>query len=267
MVQAVVWSIVLRIRLRSRILRKHDSEIEEICCANDRFLSKMTPRLQTESTGESMTLLGGWVVGLLDINIIDCYNWTLIGAPRVEMEVQYQWSIQYYRVHIENIRCLMSWILRHEFCITAHGNETVVFVSRIVSGCCSSWGDCVKSVALRVKKSPSVWSRHSYSVTRLLQRCTHTLSWLLSWPSDRCSVHTTPLFVSSLTPSQEIASLQFSCSYIGCLYNLGLSTNCASRNTLITWPRWFNLLQRAHRGPTTGLSSLPVISCTGSQRW
>jgi len=42
----------------SRILREHDLEIEEICCANDRFLSKMTPILRAESTGESMTLLG-----------------------------------------------------------------------------------------------------------------------------------------------------------------------------------------------------------------
>jgi len=42
----------------SRLLRKHDLEIEEICSANDRFLSKMTPRLRAESTGESMTLLG-----------------------------------------------------------------------------------------------------------------------------------------------------------------------------------------------------------------
>jgi len=39
-------------------LRKHDLEIEEICWTNDRFLSKMTPRLRAESTGESMTLLG-----------------------------------------------------------------------------------------------------------------------------------------------------------------------------------------------------------------
>jgi len=34
MVQAVVWSIVLGKPLRSRISRKHDLEIEEICCAN-----------------------------------------------------------------------------------------------------------------------------------------------------------------------------------------------------------------------------------------
>jgi len=51
-------NVVLRIRLlRSRILRKHDLETEEICCANDRFLSKMIPKLRAESTGESMTLL------------------------------------------------------------------------------------------------------------------------------------------------------------------------------------------------------------------
>jgi len=46
------------IRLRSQIWRKHDLEIEGICCANGRFLSKMTPRLRAESTGVSMTLLG-----------------------------------------------------------------------------------------------------------------------------------------------------------------------------------------------------------------
>jgi len=40
MVQAVVWSIVFRIRLRSRIFRKHDLEIEEICCATERFFIK-----------------------------------------------------------------------------------------------------------------------------------------------------------------------------------------------------------------------------------
>jgi len=58
MVQVVVWSIVLRIRLLSRILWKHNLKIEEICCANDRFLSKMIPRLRAESTDESTTLLG-----------------------------------------------------------------------------------------------------------------------------------------------------------------------------------------------------------------
>jgi len=43
-------NIVVRIRLiRSRIFRKHDLQIEEICCANERFLSKMTPRLRAES--------------------------------------------------------------------------------------------------------------------------------------------------------------------------------------------------------------------------
>jgi len=31
-------------------LWKHDLEIEDICCANDRFLSKMTPILRAKST-------------------------------------------------------------------------------------------------------------------------------------------------------------------------------------------------------------------------
>jgi hypothetical protein len=57
----------LRIRLRSRILWKHDLETAEICWANDRFLSQMTPRLRVESTGESMTLLGRWIVGVLSL--------------------------------------------------------------------------------------------------------------------------------------------------------------------------------------------------------
>jgi len=56
--RSLINSITNRLRLRSRILRKHDLEIEEIYCANDRFLLKMTPRLRAESTGESMTLLG-----------------------------------------------------------------------------------------------------------------------------------------------------------------------------------------------------------------
>jgi len=67
MVQSIVWSIVLRIRLRSLILWKHDLEIEEICCANDRFVTKLTPKLRAESTGESMTMKGRWMVGLLSL--------------------------------------------------------------------------------------------------------------------------------------------------------------------------------------------------------
>jgi len=55
------------LRLRSRILWKYDLEIEEICCANCRFVSKMTPRSGAESTGESMTLLGRWMVALLSL--------------------------------------------------------------------------------------------------------------------------------------------------------------------------------------------------------
>jgi len=67
MVQTVVWSIVLRIRLSSRILRKHDLEVEQICCTHDRLLSKMTPRFRAESTGESITLLGRWMVRIVSL--------------------------------------------------------------------------------------------------------------------------------------------------------------------------------------------------------
>ena len=56
-VQAVVRSIVLRMRLRSRISRKHDLEIAEMCLENARLFSKMTPKLRAESTGVSVTSL------------------------------------------------------------------------------------------------------------------------------------------------------------------------------------------------------------------
>jgi len=69
--QAVVWSVVLRIHLRSRILWKHDLESAEICCSNDIFISKITPRWRAKSTGERMTLLGRWLVGLLCLE--SCY--------------------------------------------------------------------------------------------------------------------------------------------------------------------------------------------------
>jgi len=60
-------------RYRSRMLWKHDWEIEEICWANDRFSSKMSPRLRAESTSEGMTLLGRWMVGLLSLE--SCCGW------------------------------------------------------------------------------------------------------------------------------------------------------------------------------------------------
>jgi len=65
-VQGVVWFKVLRIRHRSRILWKHDLQRAEIglCWAIDRFLSKITPWLQANSTGKRITLLGRWMVGL-----------------------------------------------------------------------------------------------------------------------------------------------------------------------------------------------------------
>jgi len=46
----------------------------------DRFLSKMTPRLRAESSGESMTLLGRWMVGLL--NLESC-----CGRPKIRNSV------------------------------------------------------------------------------------------------------------------------------------------------------------------------------------
>jgi len=52
LMQGVVRSKVLRMRLRSRILRKHDLEKRYVMQTTDFF--KMTPRLQSESTGESI---------------------------------------------------------------------------------------------------------------------------------------------------------------------------------------------------------------------
>ena len=56
--QAVVRSIVLCIRLRSRMSRIHDLEIAEMCCEKVRLLSKMTPKVRAESIGVSETSLG-----------------------------------------------------------------------------------------------------------------------------------------------------------------------------------------------------------------
>jgi len=36
----------------------HDLETTEICCANEKFLPKITPGMRAESTGKSMALLG-----------------------------------------------------------------------------------------------------------------------------------------------------------------------------------------------------------------
>jgi len=57
----------LRIGLRSWILWRQDSETAKIYCANDKFLTKITTRLQAESTGESMIFLGKLKVGLLSL--------------------------------------------------------------------------------------------------------------------------------------------------------------------------------------------------------
>jgi len=47
--------------------QEQKQKIAEICWPNDRLLSKITPRLQADSKGKRMTLLGiigRWMVGL-----------------------------------------------------------------------------------------------------------------------------------------------------------------------------------------------------------
>jgi len=75
-------------------------------------------------------------------------------------------------------------------------------ISRVVSSC-FSWGNCVKSVALLVKMSSIVWSRHSCSADSTI--VTLYSQAFPSRPSDRCSVYRTQLLISSLKPSQEIS--------------------------------------------------------------
>jgi len=80
-VQAVVWSIILRIHLRSQILRKHDLETAEMRCANARFLWNLTEKLRAESTGESLTLLDArCMVGLLSLE-------SCCGRPKIRNSV------------------------------------------------------------------------------------------------------------------------------------------------------------------------------------
>jgi len=73
-------SLINNIMNTSRILWKHDLEVEEICCANDIFLSKKTPRLRAETTGKSMTLLSRLMLGLLSSE--SCY-----GRPKTRNSV------------------------------------------------------------------------------------------------------------------------------------------------------------------------------------
>jgi len=63
-------------------------------------------------------------------------------------------------------------------------NNTLVVLSTVAS---FSWGDCVKSVALLVKKSPSIWSQHSCSAD--WTTATLYLQAFPSRPSDHCSVY------------------------------------------------------------------------------
>jgi Reverse transcriptase (RNA-dependent DNA polymerase) len=137
-------------------------------------------------------------------------------------------------------------------------------INRVVSSCFN-----VKSVVLLAKKSPSVWSLHLYSA----DSTTATLHWQASLGRllDRRSMYRMLLLVSSLTQSQAITSLQFSCAYIGCLQNQEFSTNCVSRcisfsltSVPTKWLIWFNSLQQAHCGLASGL---PVASFTRGQSW
>ena len=48
-------------------MKKHVLETEEMNRARVRFLSKMTPRLRAQSTGETVTLFGGVISGELSL--------------------------------------------------------------------------------------------------------------------------------------------------------------------------------------------------------
>ena len=56
MIRAVDWSMVLLIRLRSRIWYRQDLEIADMCSVKERFESNMTPRLRADLAGEIVTL-------------------------------------------------------------------------------------------------------------------------------------------------------------------------------------------------------------------
>ena len=67
-VHAVIRSMVARIRLKSRMWYWHDLDTAEIWSKVVRLLSKMTPRLWAQSTGERMTSLSEWLVGGLSFS-------------------------------------------------------------------------------------------------------------------------------------------------------------------------------------------------------
>jgi len=64
------------IRKKKSTEKKHELETAEICCANDRFLSKITLRLWAESTGVNMIMLGKLMVELLSLE-------SYCGRPKV----------------------------------------------------------------------------------------------------------------------------------------------------------------------------------------
>ena len=66
-VQAVLWSKVLRIRHRSWIWEKQDFEMYEIWSEKQRLESKITPRFRAEETGcivifEEIVSVGLWIL-------------------------------------------------------------------------------------------------------------------------------------------------------------------------------------------------------------
>ena len=66
-VQAVLWSELLRIRRRSRIWEKQDFEMYEIWSEKERLESKIIPRFRAEETGcivvfEEIVSVGLWIL-------------------------------------------------------------------------------------------------------------------------------------------------------------------------------------------------------------
>jgi len=171
MVHAVVWSIVLRIRLRSRILRKHDLEIEEICCANDRFLSKKTPRLRAESTCESMTFLGRWIVvllSLLSLLLSLYYNTTVTLLLKQQCLSQYNCAESNYQI---------------EPAIPVRYRHTVIIVTSVISfhsgTCCTAcwFNRRVITVSRKHPKTPFSFVSANYKLIKSWSCLQYSILW------------------------------------------------------------------------------------------
>ena len=108
MVHAVVRSMVLRIRLRSRVWYRYDLDQWKMWSEIVRLLSKMTPspRLRAESTGERMTTLGKWIVGWFSDKWVP--EWRYGG--RLELSVLH--------VRVRTLYWILSFTL-------SHGNEEI----------------------------------------------------------------------------------------------------------------------------------------------